>query len=242
MILEEGFDRDLLERIADSIAQTAAAAGVEVVTGDTKVVEKGKGDGVYLNTAGVGLLRPAAPGGAASVRPGDAVLVNGPLGDHGVVIVSARSGIELASGLVSDCAPLAGLVGALYAAGVTPRFMRDPTRSGAAGVLAELARGGSCGVALEEEHLPIRPEVRGVCDLLGMDPLVLANEGKVIVVVPAAQAAAALAALRGHPLGAAAAAIGVITDAHPGKVVLRTRYGGQRLIDMPVSDPLPRIC
>jgi len=242
VVLEEGFDLDRLERIADSIARAAAAAGVAVVTGDTKVVEKGKGDGVYLNTAGVGLLRPAAPGGAASVRPGDVVLVNGPLGDHGAVIVSARSGIELASGLVSDCAPLAGLIGALYEAGVTPRFMRDPTRGGAAGVLAELAHGSGCGVALDEERLPFRPEVRGVCDLLGMDPLVLANEGKVIVVVPPEQGAAALAAMRAHPHGAAAATIGTITEAHPGKVVLRTRYGGQRLIDMPVSDPLPRIC
>jgi hydrogenase expression/formation protein HypE len=242
VVLEEGFDRDLLERIADSIARTAAAAGVAVVTGDTKVVEKGKGDGVYLNTAGVGLLRPAAPGGVASVRPGDAVLVNGPLGDHGAVIVSARSGIELASGLVSDCAPLAGLVDALYAAGVTPRFMRDPTRGGAAGVFAELARGSGCGVALEEERLPVRPEVRGVCDLLGMDPLLLANEGKVIVVVPPDEGPVALAAMQAHPHGAGAAALGTITDAHPGQVVLRTRYGGQRLIDMPVSDPLPRIC
>ncbi|MBI5479188.1 MAG: hydrogenase expression/formation protein HypE [Deltaproteobacteria bacterium] len=242
VVLEEGFDRDLLERIADSIAHTAAAAEVLVVTGDTKVVEKGKGDGVYLNTAGVGLLRPAAPGGAASARPGDVVLVNGPCGDHGAVIVSARSGIELSSGLQSDCAPLGGLVAALYDAGVTPRFMRDPTRGGTAGVLAELARGGACGVEVDETSLPVRDEVRGVCELLGMDPLFLANEGKVIVVVPPEQAAAALAALRGHPHGTAAAAIGAITAAHPGQVVLRTRYGGQRLIDMPVSDPLPRIC
>jgi len=242
VVLEEGFDRDLLERIADSIAREARAADVLVVTGDTKVVEKGKGDGVYLNTAGVGLLRPGAPGGAASVRPGDVVLVNGPLGDHGAVIVSARSGIDLSSGLRSDCAPLGGLVAALYDAGVEPRFMRDPTRGGAAGVLAELARGAAGGVAIDETALPIRDEVRGVCELLGLDPLVLANEGKVIVVVPPAQADAALAALRAHPHGAGAAVIGEITAAHPGKVVLRTRYGGQRLIDMPVADPLPRIC
>ena len=137
---------------------------------------------------------------------------------------------------------LGGLVASLYDAGVVPRFMRDPTRGGAAGVLAELARGAGCGVEIEEEHLPVRDEVRGVCDLLGLDPLVLANEGKVIAVVPPEQAAAALAALRAHPYGTAAAVIGRITAAHPGKVVLRTRYGGQRLIDMPVSDPLPRIC
>ena len=242
VVLEEGFDRDLLERIADSIARTAAAAGVLIVTGDTKVVEKGKGDGVYLNTAGVGLLRAQAPGGAATVRPGDVVLVNGPIGDHGAVIVSARSGIELSSGLESDCAPLGGLIAALYDAGVTPRFMRDPTRGGAAGVLAELAHGGPGGVDIDELALPVRDEVHGVCELLGMDPLFLANEGKVIVVVPPEQAAAALAALRAHPHGTAAAVIGSITDAHPGKVVLRTRYGGQRLVDMPVSDPLPRIC
>jgi hydrogenase expression/formation protein HypE len=242
VVLEEGFDRNLLEHLADSIAREAAAAGVLVVTGDTKVVEKGKGDGVYLNTAGVGLLRPAAPGGAAGVRPGDVVLVNGPIGDHGAVIVSARSGIDLSSGLKSDCAPLGGLIAALYDAGVTPRFMRDPTRGGTAGVLAELAHGAAAGVEIDEALLPVRDEVRGICELLGMDPLYLANEGKVIVVVPPEQATTALAALRGHPLGAAAVVIGRITAAYPGKVVLRTRYGGQRLIDMPVSDPLPRIC
>ena len=242
VVLEEGFDRDLLERLADSIAGAAAAADVLVVTGDTKVEEKGKGDGVYLCTAGIGLLRAAAPVGERGVKPDDVILVNGPLGDHGAVIVSVRSGIELSSGLQSDCAPLGGLVAALYDAGVVPRFMRDPTRGGAAGVLAELARGAGCGVAIEEEHLPVRDEVRGVCDLLGLDPLDLANEGKVIAVVPPEQAAAALAALRAHPYGTAAAVIGRITAAHPGKVVLRTRYGGQRLVDLPVADPLPRIC
>jgi hydrogenase expression/formation protein HypE len=176
------------------------------------------------------------------VRPGDAIIVSGPLGDHGAVIVSVRSGIELTSGLTSDCAPLAGLIDALYAAGVTPRFMRDPTRGGAAGVLGELAADTGLGLLLEEVRIPVRPEVRGICDLLGLDPLYLANEGKVIAVVPPAQAEAAVAALRGHPLGADAALLGHVVADHPGRVVIRTRYGGQRLVDRPVSDPLPRIC
>jgi hydrogenase expression/formation protein HypE len=220
VILEEGLAADLLARVADSIAATAAAAGVAVVTGDTKVVEKGKGDGIYLNTAGIGRLRPDAPPGPASLRPGDLLLVNGPIGDHGAVIVSVRSGIDLVSGLTSDCAPLGGLVGALYDAGVTPRFLRDPTRGGVAGLLAELAAASGLGLDLDEAALPVRPEVTGICELLGLDPLSLANEGKVIAVVPADQGPAAQAALAGH----------------------HTRYGGQRLIDMPVADPLPRIC
>ncbi|HEY3355847.1 MAG TPA: hydrogenase expression/formation protein HypE [Polyangia bacterium] len=242
VVLEEGFAVADLARVADSIQRTAAAAGVAVVTGDTKVVEKGKGDGLYLNTAGLGLVRPNAPAGPRAVRPGDAVLVSGPLGDHGAVIVSVRAGIELASGLTSDCAPLGGLVAALYDAGVTPRFMRDPTRGGAATVLGELAQGAGCGLALEEAAIPTRDEVRGICELLGLDPLYLANEGKVIAVTPAEQADAALAALRAHPLGHGAALLGRVTADHPGKVILRTRYGGQRLVDLPVSDPLPRIC
>jgi hydrogenase expression/formation protein HypE len=242
VVLEEGFAVADLARVAASIQATAAAAGVAVVTGDTKVVEKGKGDGLYLNTAGIGLVRPNAPGGARTARAGDAVILSGPLGDHGAVIVSVRSGIELASGLTSDCAPLGGLVGALYDAGVAPRFMRDPTRGGAATVLGELARDGGLGVGLEEAAVPVRDEVRGICELLGLDPFYLANEGKVIAVVAPEQADAAVAALRAHPLGARAAVIGRLVAEHPGKVVLRTRYGGQRLVDLPVADPLPRIC
>jgi hydrogenase expression/formation protein HypE len=242
VVLEEGFAVADLARVADSIRATAAAAGVAIVTGDTKVVEKGKGDGVYLNTAGVGLLRPNAPGGPKTLAAGDAVLVSGPLGDHGAVIVSARSGIELASGLVSDCAPLNGLIAALYDAGVAPKFMRDATRGGAAAVLNELARDAGLGLALEEAALPVRDEVRGICELLGLDPLYLANEGKVIAVVAAAEADAAVAALRAHPLGAQAAVLGRVVADRPGHVTLRTRYGGTRLIDMPVADPLPRIC
>ncbi len=239
-ILEEGFLLADLERVAASMADAAARAGVMVVTGDTKVVERGHGDGVFVTTAGVGRLRADAPG-PKSVRPGDAVLVSGPVGDHGGVIAALRSGMEL-TGLGSDCAPVSALVEALYAAGVRPHFMRDPTRGGLATVLAELCGEASCSVRVRESDIPVRQAVRTVCEILGLDPYYLACEGRLVAVVPAGQAQAALEAMRRLPEGREAAVIGVVAPAGPGPVVLETAFGGTRLYDILASEQLPRIC
>jgi hydrogenase expression/formation protein HypE len=240
-ILEEGFPLADLERVAAAMAGAAKVAGVHVVTGDTKVVERGHGDGVFVTTAGIGRLREAAPPGARAVRPGDAVLVSGPVGDHGAVIAALRSGMELA-GLESDCGSVARIVEALYQAGVRPRFMRDPTRGGLATVLAELGGESGLTVRLHEADLPVRDAVRSVGEILGLDPLYLACEGRVVVVVPREQADAAVAAMRAVSEGSLAAAIGEIAPAGPGPVVLETRYGGTRLYDVLASEQLPRIC
>lgn len=240
-ILEEGLPLADLERIAASMAAAARRAGVRIVAGDTKVVERGHGDGVFVTTAGIGRLREDAPGGPRAVRVGDAILVSGPVGDHGAVIAALRSGMEL-EGLQSDCGPVAALVDALWRAGVRPSFMRDPTRGGLATVLAELAGEGGVGVRLREADVPVREAVRGVGDILGLDPLYLACEGRLVAVVPAAQAEAGVAALRSLPEGEGAACIGEIAPAGPGPVVLETRYGGSRLYDLLASEQLPRIC
>lgn len=240
-IIEEGFGLDELERIAASMADAAKRAGVSVVTGDTKVVERGHGDGVFITTAGVGRLREEAPAGAKSVKPGDMVLVSGPVGDHGAVIGALRSGMEL-QGLESDCGPVAAIVAALYEAGVRPHFMRDPTRGGLATVLAELAEEASFSVRVREADLPVRDGVRSVCDILGLDPLYLACEGRVVVVVPAEQADKALNVMRGAPRGEGSMVVGRVIEAAAGPVVLETRYGGTRLYDILASEQLPRIC
>ena len=240
LILEEGLPMETLERVVRSIARAAEAAGVQVVTGDTKVVERGKGDGLFINTAGVGLLRPGYPEGAAG--PGDALLVSGPLGDHGAVILAARSGVELSGPLVSDCAPVIDLVDALFAAGVTPLFMRDPTRGGLAGVACDLAEQLRLGLVLDEAEIPLNPDVATLCDLLGTDPLQLACEGRVVALVGAGEAERALAAWRKLPAGAGARRIGALDGRRPGQVVLNTRYGGQRRVVRPSAELLPRIC
>ncbi|MBI5549525.1 MAG: hydrogenase expression/formation protein HypE [Deltaproteobacteria bacterium] len=240
-VLEEGFPLADLDRVAASMARAAKLAGVKIVTGDTKVVERGHGDGVFVATSGVGSLREDAPGGPRAVRPGDAVVVSGPVGDHGAVIAALRSGMEL-EGLASDCGSVAGLVEALYLAGVRPRFMRDPTRGGLATVLAELAGEGGVTLRIRETDVPIRPAVRSVCDILGLDPLYLACEGRLVAVVPAEQAQMAVTALRRLPEGQGATAIGEIAPAGPGPVVLQTLYGGTRVYDILASEQLPRIC
>jgi hydrogenase expression/formation protein HypE len=240
-ILEEGLALSLLERVADSMAQAAHVANVLVVTGDTKVVERGHGDGIFVTTAGVGRMRPEPPTGIASIRAGDVVLASGPIGDHGAVIAAHRSNLELV-GLESDCAPVSGIVDALYRQGVRPHVMRDPTRGGAATVLAELAEGARVSVALSEEALVVRDSVRTVCEILGLDPLYLACEGRLIAVVPAQQCEAALAAMRSAEGGAEAARIGEITQASAGPVVLHTKFGGTRVYDTLATEQLPRIC
>jgi hydrogenase expression/formation protein HypE len=241
-IVEEGFPTEELRRIAGSMGRAARDAGVTVATGDTKVVERGKADGVYVNTSGVGVLERTAELSATAIRPGDRVIVSGTLGDHGMAIMIARGELELEVELESDTAPLAGLVDALLDATGGVRVLRDPTRGGLATVLAELALAAEVGIAVDERALPIRAEVNGACEILGIDPLYVANEGKLVAVVAPEAADAALDALRGHALGGDAALVGEVHDEPPGMVLLETALGGSRVVDMLAGDPLPRIC
>jgi hydrogenase expression/formation protein HypE len=241
-IVEEGFPTDDLRRIAASMGRAAREAGVAVATGDTKVVERGKADGVYVNTSGVGVLERTGELSAAAIRPGDRVLVSGTLGDHGMAIMIARGELELEVELESDTAPLASLAAALLDAVEGVRVLRDPTRGGLATVLAELALAAEVGMSVDERALPVRPEVNGACEILGIDPMYVANEGKLVAVVAPEDADAALAALRAHPSGSEAALIGEVRPDPPGLVLLETAFGGSRVVDMLAGDPLPRIC
>ncbi len=241
-ILEEGFPVADLERIAASMAGAAETAGVRIVTGDTKVVQRGKADGCYVNTAGVGVLERDLTLGAAHARPGDAVLVSGPIGDHGITIMLARGELDIESDIRSDTAQLAGLVGRLLDGTDGVRCLRDATRGGVATILNEIAMASNVAVVVEEAAVPVRAEVRGACEILGIDPLYVACEGRLVVVVDGARADAALAALRSHPLGEGAAVIGRVSDDPPTLVLLRTEFGGTRIVDLLVGDPLPRIC
>jgi len=241
-VLEEGLPVELLRSVVADMAEAAEDAGVVVVTGDTKVVGRGAADGLYVTTTGVGTIPVGRELGADLVRPGDRLLVSGTIGDHGMAVMFARGDLELEAELVSDTAPLSGLVEALLAAAPSTRWLRDPTRGGVGTICNELARDAQLAVVLDETALPIAPTVAGACDLLGIDPLYVANEGKMLAVVPANQADHALAALQQHPLGRDAAAIGEIRDEPEGIVVLRTAFGGTRIVDMLVGDPLPRIC
>ena len=240
-IVEEGLPITELERVAESMARAAARAGVPVATGDTKVVERGKADGLYVNTAGVGLapVRDLSP---ARIRPGDCVLVSGTLGDHGMAIMVARGELELEVELESDTAPLHDLVATLLEATDELRCLRDPTRGGLATVLNELALASDTGIVLREAALPLRPEVVGACEILGIDPLYVASEGRLCAVVGAGGADDALAALRAHPLGTEAAIVGEVHADPAGMVLLDTAFGGSRVVDMLAGDPLPRIC
>jgi hydrogenase expression/formation protein HypE len=241
-IMEEGLPLDLLRRIARSMATTARQAGVLVVCGDTKVVHRGACDKLFLTTTGIGVIRAGIELGAHLAQPGDAVLVNGVLGDHGAAILAARGDLALDAPIDSDCAPLHGLVAALLAAAPGTRFMRDATRGGVATVLNEIAEAAGCGIEIDEQSVPIREEVKGFCEILGLDPLYLANEGRLVAITPWADAERALAAMRADPLGAGACLIGRITDRTAGQVVMRTVLGGRRIVDMLVGDQLPRIC
>jgi hydrogenase expression/formation protein HypE len=245
-ILEEGFPVADLQRIVASMAAAAEAAGVTVVTGDTKVVQRGKADGCYINTAGVGVLERDVTLGVDRVRPGDAVLVSGPIGDHGVTIMLARGELDIVSDITSDTAPLAGLVDALLTAvpDVTDgvRCLRDATRGGVATILNEVAVASNVAIVVDEAAVPMRAEVRGASEILGIDPLYVACEGRMVAVVDGTQAETALAALRAHPLGKGAAVIGEVKADPPTLVLLRTEFGGTRIVDMLIGDPLPRIC
>ncbi len=241
-IIEEGTDLTLLRRIARSMADTASAAGVAIVTGDTKVVGRGCCDKLFLNTAGVGVIRAGLDLGAHRAEPGDVILVNGRLGDHGAAILAARGDLRLETAVTSDCAALNGLVDRLLDECPEVKFLRDATRGGLATVLNEIADASGVGIEIDEAATPLHPEVKGFCEILGLDPLYLANEGKIVVVVPASHAAHAQKALTAHPLGSEAAIIGRVTGGPRGRVVMQTLFGGKRIVDMLVGDQLPRIC
>jgi hydrogenase expression/formation protein HypE len=241
-ILEEGFPLDDLERIVASTKRAAERAGVPIVTGDTKVVPRGKADGIFINTSGVGVVPAGVRLSTERVAPGDAVIVSGPIGDHGVAILSQRAGLELDGELASDTAPLHELVAALLGCGAEIHAMRDPTRGGVAATLVEIASRRHLGIELDERRVPVKDSVRGACEIFGLDPLLVANEGKLVIFVAGAGAEAVLAALHAHPLGQGAALIGKVTAAHPGVVLGRTPIGGERVIDLPFGEALPRIC
>ena len=241
-ILEEGFPIESLMRVVASMARAANAAGIQIVTGDTKVVERGKADGCYINTSGIGVIEHSFDLRADTVRPGDAVLVSGPIGEHGVTVMLARGELDIDSDLTSDTAALNGIVADLLAAVDGVRCLRDATRGGVATIVNEIARSANVAVVFDERAIPLRAEVRGAAELLGIDPLYIACEGRFVAFVDGSQADAALAALRAHPLGAGAAIIGQVVADPPGLVLLKTEFGGTRIVDVLIGDPLPRIC
>ena len=241
-ILQEGTALADLGRIAAAMGAAARAAGVRLITGDTKVVDSGSGDGVYVNTTGIGLVADGVEIGPRRAAVGDAVLISGAVGVHGVAVLSCREGLEFGTTVASDTAPLHGLVAAMLATGADLHTLRDPTRGGVAASLNEIARSAGVGVELIERDLPVPPEVRDACSLLGLDPMQVANEGKLLAFVPAAQAEQVLAAMRAHPYGAGAVRIGTCVAEHPGTVVARTALGGTRVVTLPIGEQLPRIC
>lgn len=242
-ILEEGLPMAKLAAIAEAMAKAAVAAGVQIVTGDTKVVERGHGDGIYINTAGIGVIRPGISVSPKQARPGDAILVSGTVGDHGMAILSVREGLEFESQIRSDCAALNGLIAdVLEVAGSSIHVMRDPTRGGLASTLNEIAQASGVGISLNETSLPVRPEVQSACELLGFDPVYVANEGKVVFFVAPEAADQVLQSLRAHPLGHDAARIGTATADHPRLLVARTAMGANRVIPLQIGEQLPRIC
>jgi len=241
-ILEEGLALGDLARVVASMAAASRSAGVPVVTGDTKVVERGKADGVFIATTGFGQVREGVAISARAARPGDKVLLSGTIGDHGVAVMATRAGFAMETDIRSDCAALHGLVGALLDAAPGTRVLRDPTRGGLAAVLNEIAEASHVGIAIDEDAVPIRPEVAGACELLGLDPLYVANEGKLVAIVPPDAAGAALAALRAHPLGVGAAIIGEVRADDSRFVEMTTGFGGARIVDWIAGEQLPRIC
>lgn len=245
MVLEEGFPMDDLRRICATIAETAREAGVHIVTGDTKVVNRGHGDGIYINTAGVGLIPEGRDLSGAYCKPGDAILVSGTLGDHGIAIMSQRENLSFTSPIESDAAPLNQLIADVLAAAPDTRCFRDPTRGGLASTLNELAEQSGVDMAIREDDVPVKDAVRGACEMLGYDVFQVANEGKMVCVVPAEQADAALAAMHSNTYGSDAAIIGQVEEAKPErgpKVFLETGFGSRRILDMLVGEQLPRIC
>ncbi len=241
-IIEEGFSMDELHRVADSMSRAAKDAGVQIVTGDTKVVEKGKGDGLFINTTGIGIVPEGINLSANRARPGDRVLLSGSIGDHGIAILAQREGLEFETQIVSDSAALHTLVAAMLEVSPGIRCMRDPTRGGVSSTLNEIAQQSHVGIELQEASLPIHEQVQGACELLGLDPLYVANEGKLIAIVAPEAAETLLRAMRSHPLGAEAMVIGTVTEKTSGLVTMRTPLGTTRVVDMLAGDQLPRIC
>jgi hydrogenase expression/formation protein HypE len=241
-ILQEGTPLAAVARIAAAVGAAASAAGVSVVTGDTKVVDNGSGDGVYLNTAGVGVVADGVTIGPSRAAAGDVVIISGDIGVHGVAVMSVRAGTEFETTVISDSAPLHGLVAAKLATGGDVHTLRDPTRGGVAAALNEIARTAKVGIALDEPSLPIPASVADACSLLGLDPLQVANEGKLLAFVPSAASDSVLEAMRAHPFGAGARVIGTCVEEHPGMVVAKTALGGTRIVNMPIGEQLPRIC
>jgi hydrogenase expression/formation protein HypE len=241
-ILEEGLPMDTLGELTTAFAAACEAADVQVVTGDTKVVNKGHGDGLYINTTGIGLIPPEVAIAPGSAQPGDAVIVSGTVGDHGMAIMSVREGLEFETQIVSDTAPLHELVETMLAASTEIHCLRDATRGGIAAALNELAKSSRVGITFEEQLVPIRPAVTAACEMLGMDPYYVANEGKLVAITRSEVAEDVLAAMRSHPLGQDAAIIGQVTADHPEMVLSKTGIGGSRVVDLPAGELLPRIC
>ncbi len=242
LILEEGLDMVILRRVVESMAAAAAEAGVPIVTGDTKVVNRGKADQLFINTSGVGVVSNTCTLSVDRVQAGDVVLVSGFIADHGIAVMLAREALELDAQIESDTAPLHELVALLLAAAPATRVIKDPTRGGMASALNEIASRTRLAIIIDEERVPVREAVRGACEILGLEPLQIANEGKLVAIVPQEQADAALRALQSHPLGADAVIVGEVLPKPEGMVLLRTGIGGSRVLDMLVGDPLPRIC
>lgn len=241
-ILEEGLPMANFARVVDSMREAAAAAGVIIVTGDTKVVDRGKADGIFINTSGIGVVREGVSIAPSRARVGDKILLSGEIAVHGIAIMSVREGLEFETKIASDTAPLHGLVEVMLAACEDIHVLRDPTRGGVSSALMEIAQSAGVGMLLDEARIPIGEAVKGACEILGLDPLYVANEGKLLAIVPAGDAERVLHAMRGHPLGRDAAIIGEVTGNHPGLVLMRTRVGGTRVVDMLSGEQLPRIC
>jgi hydrogenase expression/formation protein HypE len=241
-ILEEGLPMESLGLISASMARACRQAGVQLAAGDTKVVEKGHGDGLYINTAGIGLIPPGVDIGPANARPGDAIILSGTIGDHGIAIMSMREGLGFESSIQSDTAPLNGLVEAMLAASPEIHCLRDATRGGLAAVLNELAESSQVGIEFDEQTVPVRAEVAAACEMLGLDPLYVANEGKLVAILPEQHAREVLAAMHTHPYGQQATIIGQVVGDHAGMVLSHTSIGGRRVVDMPGGELLPRIC
>jgi hydrogenase expression/formation protein HypE len=242
LIIEEGFDYASLEKVIDSIEEAKEIAGIEVITGDTKVVEKGGADGLFVNTSGIGEILDGVKLSVRNIKVGDKIILNGPIADHGISILSSREGFEFESEITSDCAPLNELILKILAASDGVRFMRDPTRGGLATTLNEIVEGTNFGILIDEEKVPLREPVRAACELLGLDPFYIGNEGKVAVVIDRKEAESICGLMREHPLGKESQIIGEITEGPKGKVCLKTATGGTRVLDMLIADQLPRIC
>jgi hydrogenase expression/formation protein HypE len=241
-ILEEGLPMDTLWRVVQSMTLAAGQAGIQLVTGDTKVVDRGKGDGVFINTAGIGVVQSERVISPAGVKPGDALLLSGDIGRHGIAIMAVREGLEFESTIVSDCAALAGIVMSLFAAGIEVHCLRDLTRGGLASALVEIAEAARCHLEIQESAIPVLEDVKGACEILGLDPLYVANEGRFVAFVPAREAERAVRQLRAHPLGEQSRVIGTVQGDAPGLVTMRSTIGATRVVDMLGGEQLPRIC